>query len=108
MHSFRDIFEPVCLRRIQRRLWLRGNNSCTANPFSSSIYCCHRISHSMALGMGWGDSFHRFGVVLPCLELGTIPLERLCSNFRPHGLAKCSFSVQLDIQSTVANAIVTT
>ena len=60
----------------------------------------------MALGMGWGDSVHRFGVVLFSLELGTVPLERLFGNFWPPGLARCSFSVQLDIQSTVANAIV--
>ena len=83
-----------------------GSNSCSANPFSSSIYCCHRIMHSMALGMGWGDPVHRFGVVLSGLELGTIPLERSFDNFRPVGLAVCSFSVELDIQSTTANAIV--
>jgi len=53
----------------------------------------------MALGMGWGDPVHRFGGVLSGLELGTIPLERLFGNFRPLGLARCSFSVQLDIQS---------
>jgi len=61
----------------------------------------------MALGMDWGDTIHRFGVVLPCLELGTIPLERIFGNFRPTRLARCSFFVQLDIQSTTANAIVT-
>ena len=60
----------------------------------------------MALGMGWGDPVHRFGVVLSGLELGTISLERLFGNFRPLGHARRSFSIQLDIQSTVANAIV--
>ena len=83
-----------------------ANNSCSADPSSSSIYCCHRISHSMALGMGWGDPVHRFVVVLSGLGLGTIPLERLFGNFRPLGLARCFFSVQLDIQSTAANAII--
>ena len=83
-----------------------GNNYSSANPSSSSIHCCHRIRHSMALGMGWGDPVHRFGVFLSGLELGTIPLERLFGNFRPLGLAMCSFSVQLDIQSTAANVIV--
>jgi len=61
----------------------------------------------MALGMGWGDPVHRFGIVLFGLELGTIPLERLFGNFRPLGLAGCTFSVQLDMQSTATNAIVT-
>ncbi len=60
----------------------------------------------MALGMGWGDPVHRFGVVLSSLGLGTIPLERLFGDFRPLGFARCSFSVQLDIQSAAANAIV--
>ena len=59
----------------------------------------------MALGMGWGDSVYCFGVVLFGLELGTIPLERLFGNFRPLGIAGCSFYAQLDIQKTVANAI---
>ena len=108
VHSFRDVFKSLCLRRIQRRLWLLGNNSRSANPSSSSVHCCHRISHSMASGMGWGDPVHRFGVVLSGLELGTIPLERWFGNFRPLGLDRCSFSVQLDIQSTAANAIVAT
>ncbi len=56
--------------------------------------------------MGWGDTVHRFGSVLCGLVLGTIPLERLFGNFRPLGLDRCSFSAQLDIQSTAANAIV--
>ncbi len=60
----------------------------------------------MALGMGWGDPVHRFVVVLSGLELGTIPLERLFGNFRALSLARCSFSVQLDIQSKVANTII--
>ncbi len=60
----------------------------------------------MALGMDWGNPIHRFGVVLSGLGLGTIPLERLSGNFRAFGLVKCSFSVQLDIQSTTANTIV--
>jgi hypothetical protein len=60
----------------------------------------------MALGIGWGDHVHSFGVFLSGLEFGTIPLERLFGNFRPLGLDGCSFSVQLDIQSTVAEAIV--
>jgi hypothetical protein len=60
----------------------------------------------MALGMDWGDPVHRFGVVLSGLELETIPMERLFGNFRLLGLVRCSFSVQLDIQSTAANAIV--
>ncbi len=77
-----------------------GNNSCTANPSSTSIYCCHRINHSIALEMGWSDPFHGFGVVLSCLELGTIPLENLIGNFQPFSFARCSFSVQLDIEST--------
>jgi len=55
--------------------------------------------------MGWGDFVHRFGGVLSGMELGTIPLERLFGNFRPLGLDRCSISVQLDIQSTAANAI---
>ena len=83
-----------------------GNNSCSANPSGSSIHCCHRISHSMALGMGWGNSVRRFGVVLSGLELGTIPLERLFANFWPLGLVRHSFSPQLDIQGTAENAIV--
>ena len=70
------------------------------------MHCCHRISYSMALGMGWGDPVHRFGSVLCGLVFGTIPLERLFGNSRPLGLDRCSFSVQLDIQSTAANAIV--
>ena len=60
----------------------------------------------MALGMGWGEPVHYFGVVLSGLELGTIPLEHFFGNFRPLGLARCSFSVQLDIQRTAANTIV--
>lgn len=107
MHSFRDVFESVCIRRIQCRLWPLGNNSCPANPFSSSMHCCHRISHGMALGMGWGDPVCRFGVVLCGLGLGEVPLERLFGHFRPLGLAGCSLSIQLDIQSTAASVIVT-
>lgn len=60
----------------------------------------------MALGMGWGDPVHRLGVALSGHDVGTIPLERLFGNFRPLGLGRCSFSVQLDIQSTAANTIV--
>jgi hypothetical protein len=60
----------------------------------------------MALGMDWGDPVHRSGVVLSGLDRGTIPLDCLFIGHRPPGLDECSFSVELDIQSTAANAIV--
>ena len=104
MHSFRDVFEYVRLRR--RRLWLWGNNSCRANSPSPNIHRCHRVSHCMAVGVGWGDPVHRFGSILCGLGLGTLSFGRLLIHFRPLGLVSCSFSVQLDIQSTVANAII--
>jgi len=60
----------------------------------------------MAVGVGWSGSVQRFGSVLCGLDLGTLSLGHLLVHFRPLGLGRCSISVQLDIQSTAANAVV--
>ena len=49
---------------------------------------------------------HRSGVVLSGLESGTIAMECLSGNFGTPDGDRSSFSVQLDIQSRAANAVV--
>lgn len=56
----------------------------------------------MALGAGWGDFVSINGTALPVPELGKSTLGRFLGNFRPHGPAEHSFSVQLDIQAAAA------
>ena len=106
MYSLLSVSESFFLRCIQRRLWPLGDNSCSTNPSSSSIHCFHRINHSVALGMGWCNPVHRFGVILSGLELGSIPLECLFGYFWPLGLGRCSFSDQLGVQERAENTIV--
>ena len=84
-----------------------GDNSCPSNPPNPNIHSCHYISNRMAVGVGWSDPVQHFGSDLCGLGLGTIPLERLCVDFWSFGLGRCSFSVQLDIQSTTTNMIIT-
>ena len=105
MSYIRDVPEFVCFRCIRRRLRYLANHSCIVDPPGSSIYCDHRISYSMALGMGWCRFVHGPGDLVSDLDMGTNALECICGNFRSIIFVRCTFSFQLGIQTSVENMI---
>ena len=58
------------------------------------------------MGVGWSSPVRCIGSGLCGLDVGTLSFSHLFIHLRSLGLGRCSFSVQLDIQSTPANAVV--
>ena len=60
----------------------------------------YRVSHCMAVGVGWGDPVHRIGIVF-----SGVKRRRELDNFRAAASYRWSFPVQLDIQSAAENGL---
>ena len=100
MHSFRSVYKFICFGCIQRRLWLWRNNSCLANSLGPDVPRDYRVSHCMAVGVGWGDPVHRIGIVLSYVKR-----RRELDNFRAAASYRWSFPVQQDLQGTDENRL---
>jgi len=85
-----------------------ADDRCSATPPRANIHRGYRLTHWVAMGVGWSSPVRCIGSVLCSLDVGTLSFSHLFVHLRSLGLGRCSFPVQLDIQSTAANAIVAT
>ena len=83
-----------------------ANDRRPANPPHPNIHRGNRFTHWMAMGVDWISPVRRIGIVLCRLDVGALPFSQLFIHLRSLGFGKCSFPIQLDIQSTAANAVV--